>query len=103
MSKHRRKWTAAQKLEIINFFKQHGIARTKQEYELSGSLFYKWRDAYELHGEAGLQGNKALPKSNLESEISRLQKELRSYKEMVAERDLAIRIKDEMLKKSISK
>lgn len=100
MSKHRRSFTPSQKLEIVQHSLAEGMAKTKRRYEIADSVVRRWLDAYESEGEAGLARKGKTPQSDLELQNQRLLRELREYKAMVAERDLEIRIKDELLKKS---
>ena len=37
MSKHRKHWTKAEKLKIINYYKQHGVAKMKREFGVSST------------------------------------------------------------------
>ena len=103
MSRHRRSFTPAQKMEIINYHKQHGMTATRRQYEISSSVVRRWIDRYDRHGEEGLRKKVKSTKSEIEIEVAHLRREIREYKQMVAERDLAIRIKDELLKKSQSR
>lgn len=99
MNKHRKRWTTSQKMEILNYCKIHGAARTAREFEVSVGSIYKWRNLYELHGEAGLSKNKKTT-TNETLENRRLRRENEELKKMVAEKELRLRIQQEMLKKS---
>jgi len=100
MSKHRKSWTLSQKLEIIHYYKQHGMAKTKQEFAISSTSIYKWTEQYESEGEAGLSGSKSIKSSSQLLELKRLRRENDQLKKLVAEKELILRIKEEMLKKS---
>ena len=100
MSKHRRSFTPAQKMEIINYYKAHGMAVTRRHYEIASSVISRWLERFERHGEAGLKNKVTASLSEVEREVVQLRRDIREYKQMVAERDLAIRIKDELLKKT---
>ena len=100
MSKHRKHWTKAEKLEIINYFKQHGVAKTKREFGVSSTSIYNWEAHFDEHGEDGLNGKMGSNKDDHSQEIKRLLRENDSLKKLVAEKELALRIKNELLKKS---
>ena len=98
MSKHRKTWSAKEKLRIIKYAETHGNAKASREHEVSVNSIYNWQAAYEARGEEGLKrANKATPESE---ELRRLRKENQQLKEIVAEKELRLRIKDELLKKS---
>lgn len=100
MSKHRKTWNSSEKLEIINYYKQHGLAKTKKEFEVSSASIYKWDALYESDGQAGLEGKRPTDNSAMQTELRKLRRENDQLKKLVAEKELALRIKDEMLKKS---
>jgi len=89
-------------MEIINYYNEHGQAATRRKFEISQSVVSRWLDKFERHGPEGLSGKVKTSKSEIELEVVQLRREIREYKQMVAERDLAIRIKDELLKKTLS-
>lgn len=98
MSKHRKRWSTKEKLEIINYAKLHSVLKATREYNVSSPSIYKWIDTFESKGEAGLNGKK---KDNSESlENKRLKRENDELKKIIAEKELRLRIQDAMLKKS---
>lgn len=97
MSKHRKSWTTAQKQEIIEYAKLHGSSAASREYEVSQVSIGKWRKRYEEHGIDGLKRSVA---STEDIELTRLKRENAQLKAIVAEKELELRIKDAMLKKS---
>jgi transposase-like protein len=100
MSKHRKHWKSQEKLEIVNYYKQHGMAKTKREFEVSSTSIYNWEELYDEHGASGLLGKKSLKSSNESEELKRLRRENDALKKIVAEKELILRIKNELLKKS---
>ena len=58
MSKHRKRWTSQEKLEIVNYYKQNGLTKTKREFEVSSTSIYNWEELYDEHGSAGLSGKR---------------------------------------------
>ena len=98
MSKHRKKWSPSQKLEIINYARIHTVLKATKEFEVSSPSIYKWMDAYDQDGQNGLLGKKI----NTEDaqEVKRLKRENDELKKIIAEKELRLRIQQEMLKKS---
>lgn len=98
MSKHRKSWSTSKKLEILNYAKKHGVAKAVREFDVSNASIYNWQARYDKDGEAGLD---RLSKANPESEeLRQLRRENQQLKELVAEKELLLRIKEELLKKS---
>ncbi len=97
MTKHWKKWTPEQKLEILDYKKTHGLTKASREYEVSTVSILNWEKVY---SEQGPEGFKKGAKTSLERELQQLRRENRELKAIVAEKDLAIRVKDSLLKKS---
>ena len=100
MSTHRKSWSAAEKLQIINHYKQHGATRTAREFGVSANSIYKWKALYDKEGQSGLEGKRSAKISEQEQENKRLLRENEQLKALVAEKELILRIQKEMLKKS---
>jgi putative transposase len=96
MSIIKRKWSEAQKLQIIQETEQFGLQETLRKYNLSQSLFHKWRRAY--NGE-GMPGLKAKYKT-IDPTVRQLEVENERLKRIIAKLALEIEFKDELLKKS---
>jgi len=98
MSKHRKRWTATEKLEVINYFEKWGPTKASREYNVSAASIYKWKAVHEKNGKEGL--NKKPKRSPEAEEVKRLKRENDELKKIVAEKELRLRIQAEMLKKS---
>jgi len=98
MKKHRKRWTVSEKLEIVNYSKAHGVTKASREYNVSSGSIYKWRESYEEHGASGLSKQKGA--SQERDELRQLKRENDTLKKLVAEKELRLRIQEEMLKKS---
>lgn len=98
MSKYNKRYDQKQKLEIINYFKQHGGARTKRRYDLSLTSIRNWIEILEEHGPQGLALKRVSKQEN--AELTRLRRENKALKTLVADKELELRIKDMLLKKS---
>lgn len=96
MAQERRKWSEAQKLQIIQEAEQAGFTETLRKYNLGQSLFHRWRRAYNGQGMQGLQPHY----KTVDPEVKRLQQENDRLKKIIAKQALEIDFKDELLKKS---
>ena len=99
MAGKRRKWSTEEKLFIIQEAERYGIMPTLRQHQLASSTYYKWKTRYDLYGEAGL---KQVFGEN-DPELKRLQVENLRLKQLLADKELALQIKDELLKKTISR
>lgn len=98
MSKHRKRWTASEKIEVINYFEKWGPTKTSREFNVSAASMYKWKAAYEKEGTNGLGISSKTSRET--EELKRLKRENDQLKKIVAEKELRLRIQQEMLKKS---
>ena len=96
MAQERRKWSEAQKLQIIQEAEQNGLTETLRKYNLSQSLFHRWRRAYNGEGMQGLRPNY----KTVDPEVRWLQQENERLKKIIAKQALETRFKEELLKKS---
>jgi putative transposase len=98
MSKHRKKWSIEEKKTVLLYAKEHGIPLASREYGISSTSIYKWQTEF---GEDPTKSSKDEDKE-LYRELKRLQRENSELKALVANKELAIQIKDALLKKSQS-
>lgn len=98
MSKSYKKWSAAEKLEIINYSKLHGAAKASLSFNVPTNSINNWIAAFEKHGEAGL--NRSVKSDQELAEIKKLKKENLQLKNLLAKQELQLRIKEALLKKS---
>lgn len=96
MSKHRKSWNQEERLRIIQYAAEQGVAKACTEFNVSSSIIYRWQkevpgksESDELH--------------SLKSKLRLLERENNTLKEIVADQVLSIKIKDTLLKKSLSK
>ena len=97
MGKHQKSWSQDEKLTIVEYYKEHGAAKTSKEFNVSSANIYNWVSYFEKGGISSLSGTSS---SDKDKEILRLQREIQAYKEIIAEKELSLRIKDALLKKS---
>lgn len=91
-----KKFTKAEKLAILKEAGANGVKVTLAKYDLYPATYYYWKKKLLVHGESGLN-HRTL--KNQESEIKRLEKENEALKILLAEKELAGKLKDELLKK----
>lgn len=96
MSTERRKWSEAQKVQIIQEAQRNGLTETLRKYNLAPSLYHRWRRTYNGEGMEGLA-----PKyRTIDPLVRQLEQENERLKKIVAKQALEIEFKDELLKKS---
>jgi len=91
-----KKFTESEKLEIIKEAGENGVKVTLDKYDLYPATYYYWKKKIMIHGEQGLEHRTI---KDHELEIKRLEKENETLKILLAEKDLAEKLKDELLKK----
>jgi transposase-like protein len=100
MSTHRKTWSIEDKQRIISYSKEHGVAKASREFEVSTASIHTWINTFSESNEK--ESKYSSSKVNL-SEYHRLMRENKELKELVAEKELALKIKDALLKKSQSR
>ena len=96
MAKERRQWSEQQKLQIIQEVEVNGLVFVLRKYDLSQSLFHKWKRRFNAEGVVGLANH--YPK--VDPEKRRLKQEIKQLRELVGELSLEFKFKDEHLKKT---
>lgn len=91
-----KKYTSAEKLAIIKEASEKGVKVTLEKYALYPATFYYWKKKVDDMGEQGLKHG--LTKERL-AIIKKLEKENQFLKEIIAEKELESKLKDELLKK----
>ncbi len=83
----RRTWSIEEKLNILNQAEQNGITGTIRKYGIYSNTLYQWKEKLALGGEKAL-GSKY---QRIDPELLRLQKENLQLKELIAEKELALK------------
>ena len=96
MSAPRRKFSKEEKLSILKEASQHGVTITLEKYGVYPASYYAWKKKLHSMGEEGLDHGMTKPQLK---RIRHLEKENQMLKELVAEKELEGRLKDELLKK----
>jgi transposase-like protein len=97
MSNHRRNWTTTEKLEAIQILKKDGVIKASRQLSISVTTLYKWQNVYESLGEEGLSGKIS---QNKDTDLEKYRRENQELKLIVAEKELVIRMLNELIKKS---
>jgi len=98
MSKSRRSFSASEKLAIINEADQFGVTQTTRKYNLSHSVFRRWKENF---NEAGVSGLESYSRQR-NPEVDALEEQIRVLKNIVAKQQIELEFKTELLKKSQS-
>jgi len=96
MVKRLHKWTPQEKERIILDIQNLGVISGCRKHGISKALYYYWANKYEASGIEGLEDRRG---KNMDAHVKRLEKENRLLKEMLAEKELESKLKDELLKK----
>lgn len=93
----KRKWTKEEKLKILREIEEEGLPVTLRKYGIYPSSYYSWRKKLKYEGEAGLDAQERRRKDG--HYIRKLEDEVSLLKELLADREMEIALKDELLKK----
>ncbi|MFS0489374.1 transposase [Leadbetterella byssophila] len=99
MSKHRKTWSLEEKEKIVLHSIQHCVSSSSREFGVSTVSIYNWKEKFEKLGKSGLEAGAM---TDAERELKQLRRENEALKRIVAEKELAIQIKDSLFKKSQS-
>lgn len=91
-----KKYTKEEKLSILKESEKIGPKLAMEKYGLYPNTFYYWKRKYRDAGPDGL--DHGMTKERL-AKIKKLEKENQLLKELLAEKELEGKLKDEMLKK----
>ena len=92
----KKNYSKQEKLKILKEASEKGLRPTLEKYNLYPTTYYYWKRKYFVSGEDGLDHGNT---KEAAGRVKELEKELKLYKEIVAEKELVIRLKDELLKK----
>ena len=93
----KRKWTKEEKLSILKEVEQEGLQVTLRKHGIYPSTYYTWRRKLQDQGEAGFDEASRRRKDG--QYVRQLEDEVSLLKEMLADREMEIALKDELLKK----
>lgn len=98
MVKKLNKRTPQEKEKIILDIQRLGVTVGCRKHNLSKSLYYDWVERYNASGLEGLDDRRGI---NNDALVKRIEKENRMLKELLAEKELESRMKDDLLKKNL--
>lgn len=93
----KRRWSKEEKLNILKEAKTEGVQITLRKYGVYTATYYSWRKKYIVAGEAGIEDTASRRKDK--KYIRKLEDEVGLLKQLLAERDLEIALRDDLLKK----
>lgn len=92
----RKTFTKEEKLTILKEASEQGVIKTLERHGIYPATYYNWKEKLASMGEDGL--DYGMTKAHLKR-IRQLEKENRLLKELVAEKELEGKLKDDLLKK----
>jgi len=98
MKREKRTWTVEEKQSILKEGEEQGVAQTCRKYGIYASLYYYWKEKFDHGGSEALKPQYV--KRN-EKEMTRLKKENYKLKQLLAEKELALEMKADLLKKKM--
>ena len=98
MKREKRTWTVDEKLSIIKEAEKEGLVQTIRKYGIYQSTYYSWKEKYDRDG---LDGLKPQYVKRNEKELSSLKRENGRLKQIIAEKELELQLKTELLKKKM--
>lgn len=96
MSKHRRKFTSDERLQIIREVEQSGVEPVLRQHNISRSLYYRWKAKFDSTGTEGLKDQYY----RVDPAVRLLEKENERLRKIIAKQALELEIKEELLKKT---
>lgn len=93
-----RQWKVEEKVQILKEVETDGVAVTCRKQGIDPSLYYYWKKQFDLKGMDGLKNKRGNP---IDNEVKKLKLENEILKKIIAEKELALEIKEELIKKKI--
>jgi transposase-like protein len=94
--------TAEQKMAIVKEAMEQGVQRTCRKHSVSEHSYRRWKGLLESGGVEALRGKRPL-REPVNAELAALQRENGQLKRLLADKELMLLVKDELLKKSASR
>lgn len=96
----KRSFTKEQKISILKEAGTLGVKPTLEKHGIYPATYYSWKKKFESMGEQGL--DRGMTEQRLKK-IAELEQEVDCLKQLLAEKELESRLKDELLKKKYPK
>ena len=94
-----KKWSLAEKLEILASSEELGIVETCRKYSVSTGTFYSWKKKHEAQGEAGLK----VSYDARSKELKQAEEENRILRKLLSNKEIELEVQRELLKKSLER
>ena len=99
MGKTKRTWSIEEKISILKDIEKVGVVEGCRKHGIYASTYYEWKKKYEENGAEGLKPAYAKKEAR---ELRRLKKENERLKQLLAEKELELSLKTELLKKKMA-
>src|SRR5574344_2534387 len=96
MTTERRTFTAEDRLSILKEAEREGRSNTLRKYNISSSVYDRWRRKYLTDGVKGLKD----AHKRIDPEVQALEQENERLKRIIAKQALELEVKSELLKKT---
>ncbi len=96
MSSVKRTWSIEEKTAILKDIKQTGVVEGCRKHGIYATTYYDWKKKFEEKGTDGLVPHYGRKEAG---ELKKLQKENERLKKLLAEKELELSIRSELLKK----
>ena len=97
----KRTWSKEEKLKVLAEAKEEGVQLTIRKYGIYPGTYYSWRKKLLVEGEVGL-ADQATRRKNRQR-LEQLEDEVSLLKQLLAEKEMEIALRDELLKKKYPK
>lgn len=95
----KRKFTKEEKLAIIKEVSEHGLKSTLEKHSLYAASYYSWKKKLDDMGEEGF--THGITPAQIKR-IRELEKENKLLKELIVDKELEGKLKDDLLKKKFA-
>lgn len=96
--KAKRTWSIEEKVSILKEIKETGVVEGCRKHGIYATTYYDWKRKYEEKGADGLVPHYGRKRN---TEVKRIIKENERLKKLLAEKELALSIQGEILKKKM--
>ncbi len=96
----RKRYSKEEKLAILKEASTQGVTFTLDKHGIYPATYYSWKNKFEQMGEQGL--DHGMTEKRLKK-IAELEQEVDCLKQLLAEKELESKLKDELLKKKYPK
>lgn len=97
----KRTWSKDEKLKVLSEAKKEGVQITIRKYGIYPGTYYSWKKKLIVEGEAGLSDQVTRRKNR--QRLEQLEDEVSLLKQLLAEKDMEIALRDDLLKKKYPK